>query len=126
MQQVESIVGQIVERDLVAVVDGLFEPREERVVELVHFGHGGGHPRVPAFGFGGQAPVFGVALQLGECAGQQGIRHGHTPAGAEAFSRRYASTQSTTTLCRWRTRISWSLSGNPSTMPYSSAACVPP
>src|SRR5262249_55758654 len=120
MQEVERIVGHIVEREFVAVIDGFLEPRRERVVELADLGHGSGQPGFPSLGFGCQTPLLGERLELGEGTRQSGFRHGHTPTGLR--SAWYSWTQSTAVLCRCRTRISWSLSGKSSTMSYSSAA----
>src|SRR6478672_2633974 len=124
VQEVQCILRHIVERELVAVVDRFLKARGERVVELAYLRHRSGQPGGPALWFGCQTPFLRELLVLGESARQAGFCHGHTPTGRRSFS--YSSTQSTATLCRWRTRISWSLSGKSSTTSYSRAAWVPP
>src|SRR6476661_1894412 len=104
VKKIQRIVWHIVERKLVAVVDRLFEARRERVVELADLRHGSGQPGCPTFGFGCQTPFLGELLILGESTWQAGLGHRHTPTGLR--SALYSSTQSTATLCRWRTRIS--------------------
>src|SRR6478735_4240924 len=66
MEQIDRILGQIVEGELVAVVDGLFQSREEGIVELLHGRHGARQPLLPALGFRFQTPGFGEGFQLFE------------------------------------------------------------
>ncbi len=125
VQQIQRIVGHVIERELVAVVDRFFEPRRERVVERAHLRHrwwpsacSTASVRLP----GTTSRRTARVRRRHWAAGSSGMLT-PPPGGARA---RYSSTQSTTTLCRCRTRISWSLSGKSSTTPVSSAACVPP
>ena len=64
VHEAAGVVGQVVEVELVAVGDGVFEACEGGVVELLHVGHGRGEALGVALGFGGQGPV-GVGLEVG-------------------------------------------------------------
>src|SRR3954470_14580498 len=86
VQQIERIIGQAVERELVAVVYGLLQAWEERVVELLHQWHCAVDASIPALGFCCPTPGLGIGLELREGAGQSDLRHVHTPTGS--FSRR--------------------------------------
>src|SRR4029450_9496239 len=80
-EQPVHVGGQIVERKLVAVGDRLLGARKDGVVEGLHLVHGAGQALRIALGLGGQAPVLGEALEVGELGGQKGIgRHGRTSA----------------------------------------------
>src|SRR5690349_10805597 len=75
MQQIECVLREVVETELVAVVDRLFEAGCERVVELSYLGHRRLQAHFPALGFGCQAPLLGELLEFGEGTRQTAFRH---------------------------------------------------
>ena len=67
--------------NLSQVGDRLLGARKDGVVERLHLVHGAGQALRIALGLGGQAPVLGEGLEVGELGGQKGIGHrGHTSA----------------------------------------------
>src|SRR4029453_2151350 len=122
LQQPLSVCGHVVERKSVAVGDRLLGTWEEGVVERLQLLHGAPQPLRPSLGLRRQAPRGSVGLQRRERRRQQ--RGPHRRASF-ACSRACASTQSATVLWKWRTRTSWSFSGNSRNAPCSSPICVP-
>src|SRR5437763_16642430 len=97
MQQPARVVGQIMERKLVQVGDGLLGAREDGVVERLHLVHRARQALRIAFGLAGQAPCLGKGLEVGELGGKQGIGHRSYTSARERW---YSWTQSSTTLFR--------------------------
>ena len=64
------VLGQVVQRELVAVGDHVVQAGERDVVERLHLGHRRGQPLGVALGFGGQVPIQ-IGLQVGEFSGQR-------------------------------------------------------
>ena len=105
LQQPGGVVGQVVEREPVAVGDRLLGTREEGVVERLHLVHRAGQPLRPPLGLGRPGTTSR------RTARGRRTRPGATPS-AYASTIWCSRTQSPTVLWKWRTRISWSFSGN--------------
>src|SRR5262249_38639614 len=119
LQQAEGVFGHVVERELVAVGEGILDAGQRRVVELLHLRHRARHARGPPLPLGRQTPLLGERLELREPTRKQ--RHRLHPF---AGLRSYSSTRLRTAWWKFRTSTSWSLSGNRPIARDSRPSCV--
>ena len=100
----------------VEVGDGGLEAGEGGVVERLQLVHRAGEALGVALGLGRERPV-GERLEVGELGGEGGHRSAPQDAaeirtGVSPWRCWWSATWSRAVLCRWRSRISWSFSGN--------------
>src|SRR5262249_36538443 len=119
LQEMDGILGHVVEWELVAVGERVRDARQHRVVELLHLRHRARHPLGPSFALGREAPFVREPLEIREPVRQH--RHRLQPS---ARLRSYSSTRLRTAWWKCRTSTSWSLSGNRSTTRASRPSCV--